>query len=40
MGFRIRLIIDLFKPKIGWESRDKIEKDLTVLREKIKFKNE
>ncbi len=40
MGFKFRLIIDLFKPKIDWESRDKIEKELTVLREKIKIKNE
>ena len=39
MGFRLRLIIDLFRPRIGWETRDKIEKELTVLREKIKLKN-
>ena len=38
MGFRFKLIIDLFKPRIGWESRKKIEKEVTILREKIKIK--
>jgi hypothetical protein len=38
MGFRFRLIIDLFKPRIGWESRKKIEKETIVLIEKIKKK--
>jgi hypothetical protein len=35
----LRLIIELFKPRIGWESRKKIEKELTLLREKIRLKN-
>jgi len=39
MGFKFRFIIDLFKPRIGWESRNKIEKEITLLREKIKLKN-
>ena len=32
MGMRLRLIIDLFKPKIGWESREKIDEELTRFR--------
>ncbi len=39
MGFRLRLIVDFFKPKFSWESRKKIENDLTLLREKIRLQN-
>jgi len=35
MGMRWRLMIKLFKPRIGWESREKIGEELTRLREKI-----
>ena len=35
MGMRWRLMIELFKPRIGWESREKIGEKLTRLREKI-----
>ena len=35
MGMRWRLMIDLFKPRIGWESRKKIEEELTRLREQL-----
>ena len=35
MGMRWRLMIELFKPRIGWESREKIGEELTRLREKI-----
>jgi len=35
MGIRWRLIIELFKPRIGWESRRKIEEELTRLRNQI-----
>jgi len=37
MGSTLRLIIDSFIPKIGWESRKKIEKELTLQREKIRL---
>ena len=40
MEFRLMLIIDFFKPKFGWESRKKVEKEITRLREKIRFENE
>jgi len=35
MGMRWRLMIELFKPRIGWESRKKIEDELTRLREQL-----
>ncbi len=35
MGMRWRLMIELFKPRIDWESREKIGEELTRLREKI-----
>jgi len=35
MGMRWRLIIDFFKPKLGWDSREKVEKEITKLRDKI-----
>ena len=35
MSYKWRLIIDLFKPRIGWESRKKIEEELTRLREQL-----
>ena len=40
MGFRLRLIVDFFKPKFSWESRKKVEKEITRLREKIRLENE
>lgn len=39
MGFRLRILIQILKPKIGWESRKKIEKELILLREKIRLQN-
>ena len=35
MGMKLRLLIDFFKLKKGWDSRKKVEKDLTILRERI-----
>ena len=35
INYKWRLIIDLFKPKVGWESRKKIEEELTRLREQL-----
>ena len=35
MGMGWRLMIELFKPRIGWESRRKIEEVLTRLREQL-----
>ena len=35
MGMKWRLMIELFKPRIGWESRKKIEEELTRLREQF-----
>ena len=35
MGMRWRLLIELFKPRIGWESRKKIEEELTRLSEQL-----
>ena len=40
MGYKWQFIFNLFKPKIGWESRRKIGEDLTILREKITSKGE
>ena len=40
MSYKWRLIIDLFKPKIGWETREKIEEEIIILREKIVSKEE
>jgi len=30
-----RLMVEFFKPRIGWESRKKIEEELTRLREQL-----
>jgi hypothetical protein len=35
MGLIWRLFIELFKPRLGWETRKKIEEELTRLREQI-----
>jgi hypothetical protein len=35
MGMIWRLIIDFFKSRLDWDSRKKVEKDLTILRERI-----
>jgi len=35
MPYKWRLIVHFFKPKIGWETREKIEEELTRLREQL-----
>lgn len=40
IGYKWRLIVHFFKPKISWETRRKIEEELTFLRKKIKSKGE